>query len=155
MDFFEALDYSGEDVEKLWVGEALTEGLVQEGDRIPVSAIYTVPSGKGFRIDCELEVDGRKYRVLDFTWRKSKLGNVLASLLSNCHRAAGESLTLVAQSKQKNAVLSYERKPGYWVEVLDESDALTGVQWIPGDPPPEVSEVAKPPKSLRSSSGEK
>lgn len=117
------LDFGSGSNEMVWMGEALCEGYVKEGQTLEVSEITRASDGRGFLIRCS---DG-DLEIFDYAWAKGKMGTMLAAIFANPELAADNSIQVKCQSKIKNAQLTaVESKGVLWnLGFLEDKEVLT------------------------------
>lgn len=140
------LDFGSESSEILWMGEAISQGTVKEGDLCKVLTITKTADSRGFLIETEFKGS----IIFDYAWRKGKTGSTLATLFDDPQAGDKNAIYCKAQNKVKNAVLvAKEEKSATWdVQEEDGKTILTfrgktlSVTTAPGKPN-ETSEVPR------------
>ncbi|HEY9659905.1 MAG TPA: hypothetical protein V6C65_15725 [Allocoleopsis sp.] len=127
-------DSSADDI--LWTAEALHQGIVKDGEMMPVDQIIRTANGMGFIITCQ----ANKCTITDYVWGKSKIGVHLNALLENPSEGANTSIQCKAQDKIKNAVLkTVEVNGASWVAMTDEKGRDL-VAYVPKKVTPKTSQ---------------
>lgn len=112
--------------ESLWMGEALDTNLIAQKAVVRVSGIKKASSGKGFTLTCYHD----DKTILDFVWSNSTNGRALDIAFNDPVELVGQEISVIAQSKRKNASLKMTEMEGaYWEH--DSSGELVFIAALP------------------------